>query len=480
EAAVLETLGQQHPQIPELHAYFCENGQFYLVQEWIEGETLTQRVQRQGPWTGTAVVHLLHAILPVLDHVHRHQMIHRDIKPDNIILRVPDGLPVLIDFGAVKEAVQDNDMPALSSVVIGTPGFMASEQAAGRPTYSSDLYSLALTSLFLLSGKPPSEIPSDPVTGDLQWREALPSGDVQLPQSLIQVFDRALASHPRDRLTTAAEMLTALSPDGITSQVNSQLQTIAIAPAAPSQVVTQVTPKTPTPSAKASPNPTPAGPPRVATSEQPQQTAFPKGLVMGGLLLLGLLLGSISLGWELNQARSGNPETSGETSGETPVQPNNRPTPEATPAAENTPIPPASVPSEPISEESQDNPLPQDDEQWLEEKTIETSEPTQESIEDGDLDVTPEATPEATPEPTPEPTPEATPEATPEPTPEATPEPTPEATPEPEMTQPVFEEIIPPLESENPEKHFLPEDNGNILGDQKLDIFNSRGNPDSQ
>jgi len=105
EAAILEELGDGSNQIPRLYAYFSENGQFYLVQEYIEGQTLTAKVQQQGSVSESSVKEILTSILPVLDYVHSKGIVHRDIKPDNILIRYADGKPILIDFGAVKETV---------------------------------------------------------------------------------------------------------------------------------------------------------------------------------------------------------------------------------------------------------------------------------------------------------------------------------------------------------------------------------------
>ncbi|MEO1634980.1 MAG: serine/threonine-protein kinase, partial [Cyanobacteria bacterium J06631_9] len=106
EAAILEKLGEMHDQIPRLHAYFSEADQFYLVEEWVEGLTLTQKVIKDGPLSESAVQSILSNLLPVIGYVHSQRIVHRDIKPDNIILRQQDGKPVLIDFGAVKETMK--------------------------------------------------------------------------------------------------------------------------------------------------------------------------------------------------------------------------------------------------------------------------------------------------------------------------------------------------------------------------------------
>jgi serine/threonine protein kinase, bacterial len=209
EAAILEKLGEDCAQIPKLYAYFCEAGNFYLVQECIEGITLRQKYQQQGNFSASQVRDLLIKLLPVLDYIHQRRIIHRDIKPDNIIWRTTDNQPVLIDFGVVKEAVATAiqvEGNTAYSIVLGTPGYMASEQAAGRPAYSSDLFSLGLTAVFLLTGKTPQYLSTDSNTGELLWREDLPD----LDRKLATVIDRAIRFHPRDRFATAKEMLAAL------------------------------------------------------------------------------------------------------------------------------------------------------------------------------------------------------------------------------------------------------------------------------
>ncbi|CAO5071459.1 non-specific serine/threonine protein kinase [Microcystis aeruginosa] len=204
EAAILEELGQNNRQIPQLYEYFSEGENFFFVQEWIEGITLSEKHQQEGNLSEAEVEKILRELLPVLDYIHGRGIIHRDIKPDNIILRASDGKPVLIDFGIFKEV--NNINGGSKTVPLGTPGYMASEQAAGHPVPSSDLYSLGLTAIFLLTGKTPQALTSDPNTGEILWRRDAPS----LHSNLAAVIDRAVRFHPRDRFTSAQEMLTGL------------------------------------------------------------------------------------------------------------------------------------------------------------------------------------------------------------------------------------------------------------------------------
>jgi serine/threonine-protein kinase len=144
EAIVLEDLGNHCSQIPKLYSYIANNEEFYLVQEYIEGKSLSSL----GAVSSEQAKMILSSLLNTLKYIHGKGIIHRDIKPENIIIRDSDHLPVLIDFGAVKEtmgAVALGNGSQVSSVVIGTRGFMAPEQSAGRSVFSTDLYALGLT-----------------------------------------------------------------------------------------------------------------------------------------------------------------------------------------------------------------------------------------------------------------------------------------------------------------------------------------------
>lgn len=219
EAAILEELGDNSDRIPRLYAYFSEGDKFYLVQEWIEGLTLDSYWEQFGNLHRDEVRQILLQLLPVLDYVHSRHIIHRDIKPENIILRSGDKAPFLIDFGAVKEAIAtqvNHNSSSTYSASIGTPGYMSSEQAAGRPIYSSDLYSLGLTAIFLLTGKSPQELETDPRNGEIIWQEQA----FKLDPELAAVIDRAIRFHPRDRFASAKEMFDALKKPVSVSQIN--------------------------------------------------------------------------------------------------------------------------------------------------------------------------------------------------------------------------------------------------------------------
>lgn len=143
EAKILKDLGA-HPQIPTLIDSFEENQQFYLVQEFIDGDTIKNEVEAIARNSNLQereqkIFQLLKEILEVLEFVHNQNnenrqgepIIHRDIKPDNIMRKRQDGKIVLIDFGAVKEIINNNS--GISTSLIGTFGYMPPEQIEGHP-----------------------------------------------------------------------------------------------------------------------------------------------------------------------------------------------------------------------------------------------------------------------------------------------------------------------------------------------------------
>ncbi|AFY68938.1 serine/threonine protein kinase with pentapeptide repeats [Thalassoporum mexicanum PCC 7367] len=213
EAYTLGKIGN-HPQIPRLLDYFEETSNFYLIQEYIEGETLKQEYERRGKFNEIEIRKIIAEILPALGFIHQNGVIHRDVKPANIIRRKQDGQLVLIDFGAVSTQVNkipgndnDGDDPSglLTNFAIGTPGFAPPEQMAMRPVFSSDLYAAAMCCLYLLTGRSPKDFGHDPYTGEINWRS-----QVQLSEHLNFIFDKMLQPSVAHRFRTAEEVLQAM------------------------------------------------------------------------------------------------------------------------------------------------------------------------------------------------------------------------------------------------------------------------------
>jgi serine/threonine protein kinase len=207
EAEVLYRLGKRHDQIPELLAHFEENGEFYLVQEFVDGHDLTAEITPGIRLSEPQVVKLLQEILEVLAVVHEHNVIHRDIKLQNIMRR-QDGKIVLIDFGSVKEIknlATNIEGESTSTVVIGTPGYIPNEQANGKPRFCSDVYAVGMIGIQALTGIPPRKLPIDPNNGEVIWRNT-----ANVSKKLADVLDNMVRYNFTQRYQTAADALQAL------------------------------------------------------------------------------------------------------------------------------------------------------------------------------------------------------------------------------------------------------------------------------
>lgn len=155
EREALALLELRHECVPRLHEFFEEEGRYFLVQDFVEGETLQRVVERRGPLPEPEVRVLLEQLLSVLEYLHglASPVVHRDIKPENVILS-PNGRINLVDFGAVREALGES-LHTPKVTAIGTPGYAPLEQIMGRVAPASDLYAVGATGLFLLTAKHP-------------------------------------------------------------------------------------------------------------------------------------------------------------------------------------------------------------------------------------------------------------------------------------------------------------------------------------
>ncbi len=207
EASALYKLGQLHDQIPQLFAHFEESGEFYLVQEFIDGHTLSSEIYQDKRLSELEVSHLLLNILDVLAVVHQQGVIHRDIKPPNLMRRHRDGKIVLIDFGAVKEisTLTIGEGQTTVTVAIGSSGYMPDEQANGKPKLGSDVYAVGMLGIQALTGVPPSQLPEDADTGEVIWRDL-----VQVSDGLAEVLNTMVKPHFSQRYRSAETALQGL------------------------------------------------------------------------------------------------------------------------------------------------------------------------------------------------------------------------------------------------------------------------------
>ncbi|NET56371.1 MAG: tetratricopeptide repeat protein [Symploca sp. SIO2E6] len=227
EAQVLYQLGS-HDQIPRLLAHFEDNQEFYLAQEFIEGDLLSKELVQGKSCSAAKVIKLLQDILEVLTFVHQQDVIHRDIKPSNLIRRRQDGKIVLIDFGAVKQVstrFANPEQGQTKTISIGTQGYTPKEQLGGNPRFSSDVYAVGMIGIQALTGVHPRYLQENPDTGEIEWRhisEGSPSGSrnqdkesehpsQEISPELGEILDRMVCYDFRDRYQTAAQAWEALS-----------------------------------------------------------------------------------------------------------------------------------------------------------------------------------------------------------------------------------------------------------------------------
>ena len=168
ELSILERLGY-HEQIPQLWDHFEENGEFYLVQEYIKGENLAHRIRQQNLSTAE-IIQILISSLTVLDFIHQNRIIHRNIKPSNLLIRNDDRQVVITDFGILIDIKTPPNVTVDSSQQKEKDNYWSPEQIAGRPTIGSDLYALGMSAVEALTTVKPSEIARDRQTGKLLWQ----------------------------------------------------------------------------------------------------------------------------------------------------------------------------------------------------------------------------------------------------------------------------------------------------------------------
>jgi serine/threonine protein kinase len=230
EAAILYQM--EHPQVPKFRERFEQDQRLCLVQDYVAGKTyrdlLAERQAVNQTFTEAEVLQLLRSLLPVLEHIHSRGIIHRDISPENIILRDSDAKPVLIDFGVVKELATRLQSPnnTLPVTTVGKLGYSPSEQMqTGRAYPSSDLYALAVTAIVLLTGREPNALFDE---NQLTWNW---QRWVRVNPRFAQVLNRMLNNIPSDRYQSATSVIQALQvvdqPNVPTPDV-SNLQTMAV------------------------------------------------------------------------------------------------------------------------------------------------------------------------------------------------------------------------------------------------------------
>jgi len=210
EAEGLDQLGT-HPQIPDLLAFFEQEGRFYLIQQFIDGQDLLKELNQNGKFSESQIYHLLRELLPVLEFIHSYGIIHRDIKPDNII-RNNQGSLVLIDFGVSK--LLSGSILTRMGTIAGTPSYAPPEQMRGMVYPASDLYSLGVTCIRLLTGCLPEEDGSDelfdPINLQWTWRTK-----VNISSELEKVLDKLLQEKVGERYQDVNSVLQVINSQSL-------------------------------------------------------------------------------------------------------------------------------------------------------------------------------------------------------------------------------------------------------------------------
>lgn len=211
EANRLKQISLAEPSLPEIYTYSYNSQGYYLVRELIEGLTLRKQVQTKGTFSSKSVRSILSKLLFTLDHLHQKKIIHQNIRPKNIILRHSDNAPISINFGSIKQIVATFDFHEHKNIfsLKDVHGYTASEQALGKSIPASDIYSLGLTAVYLLTGKDPKEIPIDIDSGQYKIPVKISNQDKKLADIIL----RATNLNPENRYSSAKEMIDALFDD---------------------------------------------------------------------------------------------------------------------------------------------------------------------------------------------------------------------------------------------------------------------------
>ena len=207
--------GLNHPNIVPIYSVDERDGIVYFVMGLVIGQSIGARVGAEGPWPADRVERALREVADALAYAHSRGVIHRDVKPDNILIERDTGRALVSDFGIARAAEGESRL-TLTGVALGTPAYMSPEQALGEREIDgrSDLYSLGVVGYYMLAGEPPFRASSAAAMlvkhvseTPLRIRQKRPD----VPAQLALVIDRALSKRPEDRWSSASEFRDALS-----------------------------------------------------------------------------------------------------------------------------------------------------------------------------------------------------------------------------------------------------------------------------
>ncbi|MGH7620450.1 MAG: protein kinase domain-containing protein [Gemmatimonadaceae bacterium] len=205
-----------HPNIVPIYSVDEKDGGsvVYFVMAFVDGESLGVRLAREGAWPVDRTVRVLRDVADALAYAHARGIVHRDIKPDNILVDRASGRPMVTDFGIARAAASESRL-TVTGVAVGTPAYMSPEQALGEREVDgrSDLYSLAVVGYHMLAGDTPFKAANTPamlVKHVSERPRPIRERRPEVPKYLAVAIDRALAKKPEDRFADAAEFRDAL------------------------------------------------------------------------------------------------------------------------------------------------------------------------------------------------------------------------------------------------------------------------------
>jgi len=199
EAKIVEKIGK-HDKIPDLLAYIQDNDKFFLIHEYMEGKNLIQELKEKGKYSEQEVLQMIEEVMDILSFIQQYNIVHRDIKLENVIRRKSDNSLVLIDFGGIKQVFNlKNDG---KNSMVSNEGYASPEQLAGQPVMASDIYSVGMVAIHCLTGIFPGNLPRDPETGGIMWDK-----ERYVSPITAQVIDKMTRYHFGDRYQNAQELI---------------------------------------------------------------------------------------------------------------------------------------------------------------------------------------------------------------------------------------------------------------------------------